>query len=217
MGRGFRKTDTRHFFDEIYMMGNPLPWTDRLPGRFRDTYGYDILEELPSLVDGSDDRDKQVRRDYYSLITAMYEEAFLNRYRIGAGGTACSLQATQRSFCGSIPEDRGIILRPCATLWCPARTAMITGTGIPDGLHTASRNIPCPWPGSTERKEPCRKPWEVQDGTAAWRSLNKESTPWQPWEPACLSSMGSIMNADTRVPRATGPPAFLPESVLGLF
>lgn len=78
-GEDFGKLIPGIFFDEIYMMGNPLPWTDRLPGRFRDTYGYDILEELPSLVDGSDDRDKQVRRDYYSLITAMYEEAFFKQ------------------------------------------------------------------------------------------------------------------------------------------
>lgn len=65
-GGGFWETDTGYFFDEIYMMGNPLPWSDRLPGRFRETYGYDILDELPSLVDGASERDKQVRKDYFS-------------------------------------------------------------------------------------------------------------------------------------------------------
>lgn len=72
------------------MMGNPLPWTDRLPGRFRETYGYDILDELPSLVDGASERDKQVRKDYFSLVTAMYEEAFSGRYQTGAGNTVLS-------------------------------------------------------------------------------------------------------------------------------
>ena len=35
-GEDFGKLIPGIFFDEIYMMGNPLPWTDRLPGRFRE-------------------------------------------------------------------------------------------------------------------------------------------------------------------------------------
>ncbi|MGB8450832.1 MAG: glycosyl hydrolase [Anaerocolumna sp.] len=64
------------FFDEIYMMGNPIPWTESLPDRFLENYGYNLMEELPSLIDGTEEHDKQVRKDYFSLIAGMYEEAF---------------------------------------------------------------------------------------------------------------------------------------------
>lgn len=68
------------FFDEIFMAGNPFPWTDELARRFQEKYGYDILEQLPSLVTGMSDLDKQVRRDYYELIGILYEKAFLSRF-----------------------------------------------------------------------------------------------------------------------------------------
>ena len=47
-GEDFGKLIPGIFFDEIYMMGNPLPWTDRLPGCFRDTYGLGVHENRPA-------------------------------------------------------------------------------------------------------------------------------------------------------------------------
>lgn len=64
------------FFDEIYMMGNPIPWTDQLPEVFKKTCGYDLMEVLPSLVEGECDQDQKVRQDYYGVVTDMYEDAF---------------------------------------------------------------------------------------------------------------------------------------------
>ncbi len=49
---GFWETDTGIFLTEIYMMGNPLPWTDRLPGRFRRHTVMTYWTSFPSLVDG---------------------------------------------------------------------------------------------------------------------------------------------------------------------
>ena len=64
------------FFDEIYMMGNPIPWTDRLPQVFEDRHGYSLLDVLPSLVEGSAPEDEKVRLDYFDVVTSMYEDAF---------------------------------------------------------------------------------------------------------------------------------------------
>lgn len=64
------------FFDEIYMVGFPLPWTDSFPEEFIRRMGYDLLPELPLLLEGEEERAQQVRRDYYTVVTALYEEAF---------------------------------------------------------------------------------------------------------------------------------------------
>jgi hypothetical protein len=118
-GEDFGKLIPGIFFDEIYMMGNPLPWTDRLPGCFRDTYGYDILEELPSLVDGSDDRDKQVRRDYYSLITAMYEEAFFKQISDWCRRYGLQLTGHTEEFLWEHPRRQGDYFKTMRHLMVP--------------------------------------------------------------------------------------------------
>lgn len=64
------------FFDEIYMMGNPIPWTDSLPAVFEARHGYSVFDILPSLVEGGTDKDEKARLDYFDVITRMYEDAF---------------------------------------------------------------------------------------------------------------------------------------------
>lgn len=64
------------FFDEIYMMGNPIPWTDSLPAVFEARHGYSVFDILPSLVEGGTDKDEKARLDYFDVITWMYEDAF---------------------------------------------------------------------------------------------------------------------------------------------
>lgn len=64
------------FFDEIYMMGNPIPWTDSLPAVFETRHGYSVFDILPSLVEGGTDKDEKARLDYFDVITWMYEDAF---------------------------------------------------------------------------------------------------------------------------------------------
>ena len=67
------------FFDEIYMIGYPLPWTDSLPEEFFARCGYDLMKELPHLLEGEDEHAKQVRKDYYRVISELYEEAFFKQ------------------------------------------------------------------------------------------------------------------------------------------
>lgn len=75
-GEEFGKLIPGIFFDEIYMMGNPIPWTDRLPQVFEERHGYCIFDVLPSLIEGDTEKDEKVRLDYFEVITSMYEDAF---------------------------------------------------------------------------------------------------------------------------------------------
>lgn len=118
-GEDFGKLIPGIFFDEIYMMGNPLPWTDRLPGRFRETYGYDILDELPSLVDGASERDKQVRKDYFSLVTAMYEEAFFRQISDWCGKYGLKLTGHTEEFLWEHPRRQGDYFKTMRHLMVP--------------------------------------------------------------------------------------------------
>ena len=118
-GEDFGKLIPGIFFDEIYMTGNPLPWTDRLPGRFRETYGYDILDELPSLVDGVSERDKQVRKDYFSLVTAMYEEAFFRQISDWCGKYGLKLTGHTEEFLWEHPRRQGDYFKTMRHLMVP--------------------------------------------------------------------------------------------------
>ena len=50
VGKYFGSVIPGIFFDEIYMIANPLPWTDSLPTEFQKRCGYDLLPLLPALV-----------------------------------------------------------------------------------------------------------------------------------------------------------------------
>jgi len=52
-----------------------LPWTENLPKLFKVTYGYDLLENLPSLFFDVGDYTK-VRYDFWKLITKLFVESF---------------------------------------------------------------------------------------------------------------------------------------------
>lgn len=67
------------FFDEIYMIGNPIPWTDSLPDEFKKEKDYDLLNYLPYLVKGDNDKGRQVRQDYFEVIAKMYETTFFKQ------------------------------------------------------------------------------------------------------------------------------------------
>ncbi len=78
-GADFGKTIPGIFFDEIFLAGYPLPWTDRLPEAFLETYGYDLLPRLPALMLGKDAQAQAVRRDYCRLLASLYETAFFRQ------------------------------------------------------------------------------------------------------------------------------------------
>lgn len=217
MGGGFWETDTGYLFDEIYMMGNPLPWTERLPGRFRETYGYDILDELPSLVDGVSERDKQVRKDYFSLVTAMYEEAFFRQISDWCGKYGLKLTGHTEEFLWEHPRRQGDYFKTM-------RHLMVPGSDCHDYRYRYPRRITYCEPKysvSVARIYGKERAMSEALGGAGWNctmeEFKRESILWPPWEPACSSSMDSTTSVTTRVPRVTGPPVFLSESLLGLF
>ena len=69
------------FFDEIFNAGHPIVWTDGFDERFLRWKGYDIKAYLPLLIcDGDDEeRTRAVRRDYFSVLSELYEEAFFRQ------------------------------------------------------------------------------------------------------------------------------------------
>jgi len=52
-----------------------VPWTDELPARFKERYGYDILKHLSCLF--FDEKDyKKVRYDFWNLVADMFLQAY---------------------------------------------------------------------------------------------------------------------------------------------
>ena len=107
------------FFDEIFMAGNPFPWTDELARRFQEKYGYDILEQLPSLVTGMSDLDKQVRRDYYELIGILYEKAFFEQISRWCGKNKLKLIGHTEEFLWEQAKRQGNYFRTMRHLMIP--------------------------------------------------------------------------------------------------
>lgn len=67
------------FFDEIFMAGTPLPWTDTLPQEFSRRTGRDLLELLPYLMVDSGEEGRKARLAYYGVVAQLYEEAFFSQ------------------------------------------------------------------------------------------------------------------------------------------
>lgn len=81
-GQFFNRSIPGIFTDEpcyIYLgsIPNSLPWTDRLPEKFREKFGYDILERLPELFFREKDEDfSRTRLNYRDLCTELFVSAF---------------------------------------------------------------------------------------------------------------------------------------------
>lgn len=67
------------FFDEIYMAARGLAWTEKLPETFRERHHYDLLENLPWLLQEGSSREDKVREDYFETAAHMYETAFFKQ------------------------------------------------------------------------------------------------------------------------------------------
>lgn len=82
LGAEFGKTIPGIFTDEpnyahIVADGPVLPWTEAVPERFRERYGYDLLDHLPELVGYVDGRRfAKARLDYRNLVTDLFVNAF---------------------------------------------------------------------------------------------------------------------------------------------
>lgn len=107
------------FFDEIYMMGNPIPWTEALQGRFEECYGYNLMDELPCLIDGEGKRDRQVRKDYFALIATMYEEAFFKQISMWCESNRLQLTGHTEEFLWEHPRRQGDYFKTMRHLMIP--------------------------------------------------------------------------------------------------
>lgn len=70
-------------------------WTYRLPERFQETYGYDLLDRLPELFWDRENQHSGVRYDYFQLTTRLTREAFFDVLRETA-------HAQGLQFCGHL-------------------------------------------------------------------------------------------------------------------
>ena len=79
-GAFFGKSIPGIFFDEIYMTGKPLPWTEKLPERFEERYGYSVYDVIPlSLGEAEGENARRARRDFFALTAELYENAFFRQ------------------------------------------------------------------------------------------------------------------------------------------
>ncbi|MFW5870905.1 MAG: glycosyl hydrolase [Verrucomicrobiota bacterium] len=82
IGEDFGKTVPGIFTDEpmygwLRLNGESVPWTEAIPGAFRQKYGYDLTHYLPELffhVEGR--RFSTARYNYVDCITSLFVEAF---------------------------------------------------------------------------------------------------------------------------------------------
>ncbi len=81
-GKYFGNTIPGVFFDEIYFRPpgrNVLPWTDDLAVTFEKRKGYDLLDNLPSIVLVSE-QTPRVNHDFLNEISQRYYEAWFDQY-----------------------------------------------------------------------------------------------------------------------------------------
>ncbi len=74
VGDYFGKTIHITFTDEA-QVANP-GWTDDIVTNFRDKYGYDLRNELPSIFEGDSDHDRKVRIDYFDWWSQRNADAY---------------------------------------------------------------------------------------------------------------------------------------------
>ncbi len=76
IGKHFGKRVPGTFTDEPHLLpADGLPWTDDLPARFQEKWGYSLLDNLPGLTQPIGDW-KRLRHNYYQLLT----ELFIDRW-----------------------------------------------------------------------------------------------------------------------------------------
>jgi hypothetical protein len=80
IGAQFGKRVPGSFTDEPELRpAGGLPWTEDLPKRFQDRWGYNLLEQLPSLERETGDW-QRVRHNYYQLVLDLFIERWAKPY-----------------------------------------------------------------------------------------------------------------------------------------
>jgi hypothetical protein len=108
-----------------------VPWAADLPEKFRQRFGYDVLGRLPSLFGGTQPQDKQVRRDYWSLVADMVADRYFGRLRswCAAHHVASSGHALAEENLAMHPAVNGNLLRNLAQMQIPGIDVLSSDPG----------------------------------------------------------------------------------------
>ena len=95
-------TDEPNYSQASGIDGNQIQWTDAIPEKFSERFGYDILDKLPELFMFSrNDMFSKVRHDYYDLCAELFTRAFGERI-----GKWC--QENNMLYTGHLLQEGGI-------------------------------------------------------------------------------------------------------------
>ncbi len=79
INKGLYPPTTRHAYDESMPLYPVLSYGRDVESTFAADYGYDLLPDLISVFLGDSAHAMQVRNDYYTLLSKLYEESFFAR------------------------------------------------------------------------------------------------------------------------------------------
>jgi hypothetical protein len=120
-GSRFGSTIPGLFFDEIFNAGSPIVWTDGFERRFEERTGYSLRPHLPLLIgEGADpERTRRLRRDYFAVLTGLYEEAFFRQISDWCEKNGLMLTGHTEEDLGSHPLRQGDYFRTQRHLHIP--------------------------------------------------------------------------------------------------
>lgn len=86
----------------------PFPWTEKFPERFKERFKYDIVENLPSLVEDVGEY-ITVRRNYYTLVRDLTHESYYKSLREWAerNGIKLTGHLGEEDFIEKLPQNHG--------------------------------------------------------------------------------------------------------------
>ncbi len=100
----FGQTIKGLFTDEVGMLGR-IPWSARLPDFFRERSGYDLVDNLPTLLYGRGEQTAQIRYDFFQgihrLLSAAYYEPvsdWCERHRLQFVTEVSSIRMTTQRY-----------------------------------------------------------------------------------------------------------------------
>ena len=108
----------------------PFPWTKKFPQAFRERFGYDIVENLPSLIDDVGDY-ARVRCDYYALIRDLGRDSFYKNLRkwVDSHGLSLTGHLGEEDFIERLPHTHGSPFTPLLEMHIPGTDYLGPGHG----------------------------------------------------------------------------------------